>query len=172
MKITLERAEYNGYLVIAEDGQDMLVQLDYDFCSLAKYFGWSPSNIATYEVWDSNFHGGDAIEVVFSGTIEECDEYMHAPPFEGNDRGLTRRLMCDHDDTDGTIDCDCGMNAMKFINDAQKWLDDHEGAVADDPGYFTESEDDEVMADDQRDDLHMWEQQNTLHLPPGYAKKP
>jgi len=44
---------------------------------------------------------------------------------------------CDHDGTDGTIDCPaCGMKASDFIMDAGAYLADMIGATADDPGYF------------------------------------
>ena len=45
---------------------------------------------------------------------------------------------CRHPKTDGTIDCpDCGITASQFIVEARSWLDDRDGATADDPGYFT-----------------------------------
>lgn len=45
---------------------------------------------------------------------------------------------CTHDGTDGTIACDsCGTPAWAFISHAADWLDSHDGATADDPGYFT-----------------------------------
>ena len=43
---------------------------------------------------------------------------------------------CPHDGTDGTVDCDCGVKAITFIQHAQAWLDDHEGESFEDPGYF------------------------------------
>lgn len=46
---------------------------------------------------------------------------------------------CCHEKTDGTIDCpDCGCKAGQFIQAAGQWLTDHDGAQAEDPGYFTE----------------------------------
>lgn len=48
---------------------------------------------------------------------------------------------CEHDGTDGTIDCPaCGMTRTEFIQSAQEWLDDHIGEEAEDPGYFGEEE--------------------------------
>lgn len=45
--------------------------------------------------------------------------------------------ICDHSGTDGTVKCeDCGLAPGDFITAARKWLDDHDGAVAEDPGYF------------------------------------
>jgi hypothetical protein len=46
---------------------------------------------------------------------------------------------CPHAGTDGTIACpDCGAAALVFIQEAAAWLDAHDGATADDPGYFAE----------------------------------
>lgn len=49
---------------------------------------------------------------------------------------------CNHEGSDGTIDCDsCGTTADEFIQAARQFLDDNDGATAEDPGYFTEAED-------------------------------
>jgi hypothetical protein len=40
MKITLESGEFGTYLLKAEDGQDVLIQTDYDFPGIASSFGW------------------------------------------------------------------------------------------------------------------------------------
>ncbi len=42
MKITLEQGDFGTYLVVAEDGQDILIQTDFDFPGIASTFGWSP----------------------------------------------------------------------------------------------------------------------------------
>jgi hypothetical protein len=45
--------------------------------------------------------------------------------------------MCEHANTDGTVDCPkCGVKASQFIQEARQWLDDNDGAEAEDPGYF------------------------------------
>lgn len=45
--------------------------------------------------------------------------------------------MCHHDSTDGTIDCpECGVSASAFIQAAREFLDDNDGAQAEDPGLF------------------------------------
>ena len=45
--------------------------------------------------------------------------------------------MCEHDSTDGTVDCkECGCKAGTFISSAYDFLSDNDGAEADDPGYF------------------------------------
>jgi hypothetical protein len=44
---------------------------------------------------------------------------------------------CTHDGTDGTIQCqECGCQPGDFIKAARQWLDDNDGATAEDPGYF------------------------------------
>lgn len=44
---------------------------------------------------------------------------------------------CIHDETDGTVDCKiCGCTVGDFINAAEEWLTENNGAEADDPGYF------------------------------------
>jgi hypothetical protein len=49
-------------------------------------------------------------------------------------------LCCEHDGTDGTVDCpECGRSAGAFIGAASEWLDYHDGAEVEDPGYFAES---------------------------------
>jgi hypothetical protein len=43
--------------------------------------------------------------------------------------------------TDGTIDCpSCGTTASSFITAAESWMDDHLGAIVEDPGYFDEDD--------------------------------
>lgn len=44
---------------------------------------------------------------------------------------------CDHHRTDGSVDCpDCGVKASAFIASATEWINENDGAEADDPGYF------------------------------------
>lgn len=47
---------------------------------------------------------------------------------------------CDHDSTDGTIDCGCGIKAGEFISAARAFLDQcvADGTTVEDPGYLTE----------------------------------
>jgi len=42
MLVTLEQGDYGTYLLVADDGQDLLVQVDYDYPSIASNLGWSP----------------------------------------------------------------------------------------------------------------------------------
>jgi len=46
---------------------------------------------------------------------------------------------CYHPETDGTVNCDaCGITAGAFIAAAGAFLDQANGATAEDPGYFAE----------------------------------
>lgn len=42
MKITLQEGDFGTFLIVREDGRDLLVQTDYDYPGLASTFGWSP----------------------------------------------------------------------------------------------------------------------------------
>lgn len=81
--------------IVADDGQTVLVQTDWDFPGVASSFGWDIASVAV-------------------------------------ERG------CLHSGTDGTIRCpNCRLQPGDFIDAAREWLDDHDGATADDPGYFS-----------------------------------
>jgi len=96
---TLAAAPF-GYLVVNDDGRDMLVQSDWDYPGVASTFGWSVASVRP--------------------------TLSHAP------------ADCQHDGTDGTIGCEtCGLPPTAFIEAAAAWLDEHAGATADDPGYFS-----------------------------------
>lgn len=43
--ISLQQSDFGNYEVLSDDGQSLLVQLDWDFPSLASTFGWSPANV-------------------------------------------------------------------------------------------------------------------------------
>ena len=54
-----------------------------------------------------------------------------------DDGGESVGEFCNHDGTDGTVDCaECGVTAREFISAARDYLAGHDGAKADDPGYF------------------------------------
>lgn len=95
--------------IVAEDGRSVLIQTDWDYPGVASSFGWSIRDAQrTYD--------GDV----------DSDGQEHDDP-----------VPCDHDGTDGTVTCPtCGMTAGEFIGAAADWLTDHDGATADDPGYF------------------------------------
>lgn len=60
-----------------------------------------------------------------------------ASVFDWNTRRVQANgLHCLHPNTDGTIDCRCGVTASMFIESACEWLREHDGATAEDPGYF------------------------------------
>jgi hypothetical protein len=42
MKIALHEGDFGTFLVVAEDGREILVQSDWDFPGVASTFGWSP----------------------------------------------------------------------------------------------------------------------------------
>jgi len=42
MNITLREGDFGTFCLIAGDGREILVQIDYDFPGLASTFGWSP----------------------------------------------------------------------------------------------------------------------------------
>jgi hypothetical protein len=50
-------------------------------------------------------------------------------------------VLCTHSQTDGTVNCpQCGLTPTTFINDADTFLSDNLGAIAEDPGYFESEE--------------------------------
>jgi hypothetical protein len=111
MRITLDTTPNapGCYRIEAEDGQDILIQTDWDFPGLATMFGWCIMDL--------------------QAVIGENDE---GEPLHG--------LKCLHPNTDGTIDCACGLKTTDFISAAQEYLDDNDGKTIDDPGYFEEDE--------------------------------
>jgi hypothetical protein len=41
MKITLQEGDFGTFLLVCDDGRDLLVQTDLDYPGLASSFGWS-----------------------------------------------------------------------------------------------------------------------------------
>ena len=123
MKVTLESGQFGwDYLLVADDGQDLLIQTDWDYPAVASNLGWAPRLIQICPECK------DALRVDRDCVLAAC----HAC----GDRILR---VCDHDGTDGTVACpDCGIGAGAFIGAAQEFLDDHIGESFDDPGYFAE----------------------------------
>jgi hypothetical protein len=123
MNITLEANPPNApccVKIVAEDGRDQLIQLDYDFPAIANTFGW---NIKSVQKCD---RCGGASANHINILVKYC-------PYCANNVGY----MCDHPNTDGTVNCpDCGVTASEFISAARQWIDDNDGATAEDPGYF------------------------------------
>lgn len=110
-----------GEIVDDRDGQTILVQRDYDFPGVAGTFGWSIRNVQRCPACKSTDTSQDDDNVI----CDNCD--CRCQTFEA----------CDHDGTDGTVNCpECGVTAAEFISAAGAWLRDNDGATADDPGYF------------------------------------
>ena len=108
--------------------QTILIQTDWEYPAVANSFGWSLRTVQrckecgrvdTSPIWLTV--GNETDEPSERWECAEC----------GN-----RNRTCDHDSTDGTVDCACGVGAMEFISAAGEWLRDNHGATADDPGYF------------------------------------
>lgn len=103
--------------IVAEDGRTILIQTDWDYPGVASSFGWSVAHVQKCPDC-----GGSAVGPNI-GHCQECDHAWEEP--------------CRHESTDGTVDCgECGVTAAQFIEAAREWLDDNDGAEADDPGYF------------------------------------
>ena len=103
--------------IVNADGRTILIQTDWDFPSVASAFGWSPQNVQKCP------ECGRVVTVdAAAGEPAEC------PDCNGF-------ACCDHG-TDGTVDCGCGLTAGDFISAARDYLDNADGATADDPGYF------------------------------------
>jgi hypothetical protein len=138
--IRLARGQFGTYLLqnLADDGSvagDLLVQTDYDYPGIAGDFGWSLRSVMPYlcESCDAPTatviaEGGDIPDVPI------CTDCMAVAPDPAYLATVVR--TCEHDGTDGTIACACGLTAVDFIGAACEYLDSHIGATADDPGYF------------------------------------
>jgi hypothetical protein len=85
MRIRLEEGRYGTYLLRAENGASLLIQIDWDLADVATAFGWKPCH-------------------------------------------------CRH--TDGTIACR-HHTVAEMLAEARKYLGQHLGETADDPGYFS-----------------------------------
>ena len=42
MTVTLEAGDFGTYLLLADDGRDILIQTDWDYPGVASTFGWCP----------------------------------------------------------------------------------------------------------------------------------
>jgi hypothetical protein len=123
--LTLESGDFGwDYLLVAEDGRDVLVQTDWDYPGVALNLGWAPSKVTR----QTHCH-------VTPGEPHDCDEYYEHRNGPG-DYSEDCPDCCTHEGTDGTVGCKCGVTASEFIADAQQWLDDHIGESFEDPGYL------------------------------------
>jgi len=112
--------------IVAADGRSLLIDRDWDYPGVASTFGWSLRCVQRTPEYccDGESPCDDP----------ECEECAIG-------RSLADKLAatgpCDHDRTDGTVPCpECGLTASDFVAAAYDWLREHNGAVAEDPGYF------------------------------------
>ena len=103
------------------------VQNDWDYPGVAGNFGWSIRSVQRKFACPFD---GERIQ------YNDCRQFCAELCKQARDRLSWH--PCDHSGTDGTVDCQCGVTAGEFISAAREWLD-HDGATADDPGYFTNS---------------------------------
>lgn len=135
--------------ILADNGQSILIQTDWDYPGTAGTFGW---NIAS--VQDATREGDfDYFADCGVRKCRECNGAFYPMETESHYsdelgyflqcpecRGVTEDFLpCRHEYTDGTIDCkQCGCKASQFIESARQWLNDNDGATVDDPGYFND----------------------------------
>jgi len=133
VEITLESGDYGTYLLVCEDGRDLMIQTDYDYPGIASNLGWSPQRLHVLGC--------------------ECGGLSDVgSPHAVMKLGQSSICCCSHKHTDGTIDCkECGTKGIAFINSAREYLDDHIGESFEDPGYFAE----ECQHEHQRTDDRM-----------------
>lgn len=126
MKITLHANPLDApcsVKIVAADGRDRLIQMDWDWPGVAANFGFSLRSVQRCQ------RCGKVLRVVDCKQFAciDCDDLIGQ--------------CCQHSGTDGTIDCKaCGLQAGDFVTAARDWMDDNDGAEAADPGYFEESE--------------------------------
>jgi len=117
--------------ILADNGESVLIQTDWDYPGVASTFGWSVQNVQkpiAERTLQSALTDLDGIDTLAELTrlVGECWQDESENP-------------CRHSETDGTVDCpECGVTAGEFIGAASEWLSDNDGATADDPGYFGE----------------------------------
>lgn len=104
----------------------ILIQTDWDFPATARAFGWDMRTVQKCPA---------------CGKVEITEDKDRPEPLHvlcGSDECRCDSFYtCEHDRTDGTVTCqDCGLTASDFISAAYDWLRDHNGAEAEDPGYF------------------------------------
>ena len=64
--------------------------------------------------------------------------YASAFGWSTRDVQVDEERQCDHDSTDGTVDCkECGCKVGAFIESAYDFLASNDGLEANDPGYFS-----------------------------------
>src|SRR5213078_3090693 len=89
-----------------ERPEPILIQTDWEYPGVARSFGW---DIATVQRCSEC---GEIGGVMPDGNAYCCDAWTEE---------------CDHDGTDGTVDClDCGVTNSEFITAADEWLRSHD----------------------------------------------
>lgn len=140
MKITLDSNPSDApccLKITAENGQYLLVQTDWDWPGIASTFGWSIESVQNAKRdGDFDWTAECGIKV-----CQSCKQAYYPMELENNRCECGARCYtfttCDHSGSDGTVDCkECGCKASQFIQAARQWLDDNDGAQAEDPGYF------------------------------------
>ena len=71
MKITLLEADCGTFLLLAEDGRTILVQVDWDFPGVASTFGWSPRSSPMTD------DTGTLAEKSLSTVIGDARDFLH-----------------------------------------------------------------------------------------------
>jgi hypothetical protein len=139
-----------GYLVTdLETKKDLLIQTDWNFPGLASNFGWRISAVQRDD--DEDLKLAYTILLAISEFWETGDAPIHksALLFDDHDKPIAQFIRqfitsvqcCQHLHSDGTVTCpDCGLTSTDFISAAREWLDDNEGAEAEDPGCFGEDQ--------------------------------
>lgn len=106
--------------IVSGDGRDMLAQTDFEFPSVATAFGWSAREVQRCD---------DCGQISFDLHNQIVKYCRHCKKNVGT--------VCHHCDTDGTVNCiQCGVTVSDFIQASREWIDAHDGASVDDPGYF------------------------------------
>ena len=71
MLITLENGDCGTYLLIAEDGREMLIQTDWDYPGIAATFGWKPCDSGT-----NGTVGGSTASHMITEATEYLDDHL------------------------------------------------------------------------------------------------
>lgn len=111
-----DNAPNYSFAVQQVDGNgNVFIQTDWEYPGIAATFGWSPSQCKP----------NDLDEDELADMTPEQQSWHH------------KQCRCEHKGTDGTVDCkDCGLEATDFIASAYDFLQENEGKIVEDPGYF------------------------------------
>lgn len=104
-----------------KDGKSILFQTDWDWPSVARLFKFSLASVQKCDKCGKVTFGH------YNQVVKHCREC---------ERNVG--IICSHDETDGTIDCSCGVTAGSFIQAAREYLDEHDGETCENPGYSLE----------------------------------